>query len=361
MITIIIIIILSTVAISFTFGENGLISKGQHASKMYANDTAYTVESMLNVESYINNIVPPKVSDLIGGEKFQQTTKVEDDSGDIMWVPGGFSIAEDSATDIDRGVVITDGPNEFVWIPVSDSDLAEMYSTTTPESASDITLSKSSWEEEETTTKIYSKLRRVTSTEPGTNSGRREPDILADTDIGDASTIDARGIKLLKSELGYSGTEAQVLKSFAQNMVNEYLTVFKSIKEYDGFYIGRYELTGTAEKPTVQRHQPVLTAATSSANTWYGLKDASNRVVTGEGKHAQSYMIYGNQWDEVMDWLVDTEAKKSDEINVDSSTWGNFSTSSGAAAVEGAGKPQKSGYSDAWSANNIYDLARKLL
>ena len=31
--------------------------------------------------------------------------------------------------------------------------------------------------------------------------------------------------------------------------------------------------------------------------------------------------------------------------------------SSGNAAVSGAGSPQKSGYSDYWSANNVYDLA----
>ena len=383
-ITIIILIILATVTINFTFGEGGIIEQAELAKEMSESSTNTEALLMSNLTAYLEEefqepgedepvtppgpTIPETVEEAKPAQdeevyKFAETTQIEDASGDTMWIPGGFGIAVDSATDIDDGVVITDGTNEFVWIPVSDADLAEMYNTTTPESAGDTTLSKSSLGEATTTTKIYSKLRvrsgdssSYTAGAPGSTNAR-EPDILADTNIGDASTIDARGIKLLKSELGYSGTEAQVLKSFAQNMVNEYLTVFKSIKEYDGFYIGRYELTGTAEKPTVQRHQPVLTAATSSANTWYGLKDASNRVVTGESKHAQSYMIYGNQWDEVMDWLVDTEAKKSDEINVNSSSWGNYSGSSGAAAVEGAGRPQESGFSDAWSANNIYDLA----
>ena len=71
-------------------------------------------------------------------------------------------------------------------------------------------------------------------------------------------------------------------------------------------------------------------------------------------------MIYGNQWDEVMNWLVETEAKTSDEVYNNSSTWGNCSDSSEEAAVSGYGRPQNSGYSDAWSANNIYDLARTL-
>ena len=68
-------------------------------------------------------------------------------------------------------------------------------------------------------------------------------------------------------------------------------------------------------------------------------------------------MIYGNQWDEVMDWLVDTEARTEYEVNEDSSSWGNYSNYSGEIAVEGYGEPQESGHSDAWSANNIYDLA----
>ena len=372
MITIIIIIILATVAISFAFGDNGLINRAQEAGGRYANDTKYTEGSITNVESYINEILigvggggnPPSQEQTAttveeakaNGLKYSETTQITDASEDTMWVPGGFGIASDSATDIDDGVVITDGTNEFVWIPVSDTDLAEMYSTTTPETATDTTLTQSSLGEAVTTTKIYSNLRidersqqfdDYTAGAPGSSALFREPDIL----VEDASTT---GINLLKSELGYEGDNATVLKNFAQDMVDEYLDVFESIKEYDGFYIGRYELTGTKENPTVQRHQPVLTAAATSANTWYGLKAACSRVVTGEDKYAQSHMIYGNQWDEVMDWLVDTQGKTDYEVYEDSGTWGNYNVTS----LE---ELQNAGHSDTWSANNIYDLARKLL
>ena len=178
-----------------------------------------------------------------------------------------------------------------MWIPVSDIDLAEMYSTTTPETVADTTLAQSTLGEATTTTKIYSKLRVVTGDTPGSTS-YREPDIITSTTDGDASTIANRGINLLTSELGYSGSNAQILKNFAQDMVDEYLAVFNSIKQYDGFYIGRYEITGTASNPTVQRYQPVLTA-------------------------------YG--------------------ANTNSSTWGNYSNSSGTAAVSGYGVPYSTG------------------
>ena len=67
-------------------------------------------------------------------------------------------------------------------------------------------------------------------------------------------------------------------------------------------------------------------------------------------------MIYGNQWDEVMSWLISTGAKKEAEVNEDSSTWGNYSDSKGEASI-GSGTIQISGYNEAWQANNIYDLA----
>ena len=382
-ITIIIIIILATVTINMAFGDNGLIRQAELARDLTANSTEYETQATANLVAYMNEMLegsgeieePPRVHGTVEDAKpdsadddiyiYEETTQISDASNDTMWIPGGFGIASDSATDIDDGVVITDGTNEFVWIPVSDADLAEMYNTTTPETASDTTLAQSSLGEAVTTTKIYSKLR-VRSGDSHTagapnSTNVREPDILTATTYGDASTTAKRGINLLQSELGYEGDSATVLKNFAQDMVDEYLTVFNSIKDYDGFYIGRYELTGTADSPTVQRHQPVLTAATTGANSWYGLKEACNKVVTGEDKDAQSYMIYGNQWDEVMDWLVDTQARTDGEVNTNSNTWGNYSNSSGAAAVEGAGSPQNSGHSDAWSANNIYDLARKLL
>ena len=369
-ITIIIIIILATVTINLSFGDNGLIKQAELAKDLTVNSTEHETQAMSNLVAYMKEEFKepeelPKVADLIGQEALSETTQIEDASGDNMWIPGGFGIASDSATDIDDGVVITDGTNEFVWIPVSDTDLAEMYSTTTPEAALDTNLAQSTLGEAVTTTKIYSKLRvrsgdSYTAGAPN-STNVREPDILISTTEGDASTTANYGINLIKSELGYTGTSEQILKDFAQDMVDEYLDVFESIKEYDGFYIGRYELTGTAKNPTVQRHQPVLTADTTSADSWYGLKEACNRVVTGEDKDAQSYMIYGNQWDEVMDWLVDTGARTYDEVYSDSKTWGNYSNSFGAAAVSGYGELQNAGHSDAWSANNIYDLARKLL
>ena len=100
----------------------------------------------------------------------------------------------------------------------------------------------------------------------------------------------------------------------------------------------------------MQKEQAVLTN-----QNWYNLKKACTNVVTEDEYGAQSTMIYGNQWDEVMDWLVDT-GMSSDLVNKDSSSWGNYSNSTGAAATD-SGSKQPTGTNEAWQANNIYDLA----
>ena len=282
-------------------------------------------------------------------------------------VPKGFTASEATGeNEVNKGFVIYQGTdlvndgnvdnaqenrNQFVWIPVDEESLNDMYEV------KEATLSRSSHGEAATTTSVYSKLRvgsgdSYTADIPGT-SNVREPDILNNTSSGDASTTSGRGINLITSVFGITGDNASVMKQWAEMLVNEYEAVYESIKKYDGFYIGRYELTGTTTTPTVQRDKAVLTAET--ANTWYGLKKACNSIVSTN--EVQSIMIYGNMWDETMQWLIDTGAKEEAEINDDSSTWGNYSDSSGNADIEGAGSPQNSGYSDYWCANNVYDLA----
>ena len=67
-------------------------------------------------------------------------------------------------------------------------------------------------------------------------------------------------------------------------------------------------------------------------------------------------MVYGNQWDEVMAWLIATGDKKDYQVNKNSADWGNYNNSTGTAATN-SGSPQTAGKNEAWQANNIYDLA----
>ena len=241
-------------------------------------------------------------------------------------VGGGFVIYQGETEVNDSNVEDSmTSRNQFVWIPVED------YTTMYTEVEEPITLSGVT-----TTTNVYSKLRvrsgdSYSPTIPGVTSGIREPDVLTsyDTDYQYYRTI-----------LGYEST-----KDMADAMVAEYKATYESIKYYGGFYIGRYELTGSVENPTVQK------GAVLANQNWYNLKKACTNIVSTE--FAQTTMIYGNQWDEAIAWLK----TKGYNTDTDSTSWGNYNNSTGNANITGKGSPQITGYSKAWSAQNIYDLA----
>ena len=348
-ITIIIIIILATLTINYAFGENGLIKRAESAGKFYANDTKYTDGSITNVESYINDILEGT-----GGNEEQIPTppggSVTEDGVPIperFYYVGGTKeegvVISDNAADEGKGTshdvaVNTLQGNQFVWVPVENPD--EYFEVKTVKLYG-----------VETTTDVYSKLtirdidkEDLASGEPGNSSSRlvREPEVLYryDTDA-----------KYYQDILEYEST-----KEMADSFVEEYERMYISIKKYKGFYIGRYELTGTLDTPTV-KSGAVIPVLNFLEGNWYGLRKACTEIIKNNS-NVESTMIYGVQWDATMNWLKNTKfLGEPEKVDEDSSSWGNYSNSSEEAAIEGAGKKQNTGYSEAWSANNIYDLA----
>ena len=335
-ITIVILIILATVTLNAVLGEGGLIQRAQQAKELTEQAALEEQQGLNSLMSEFTNIMaedqnPPEEKSEVeeakeSSTKFDETTKLTDDSENEVWIPGGFEIDEESATDTDEGIVITDGINEFVWIPVA--DYTTMYQEAPGTKLTGV----------ETTTDVYSKLRirsgdRYTAGLPN-STNLREPDLLSSYDMDE---------KYYKDILGYnSPTE------MAEAFVEEYEATYNSIKKYKGFYIGRYELTGSLESSTVQKNQMVLTN-----QNWYNLKKACSNVVSSE--YAQTTMVYGNQWDEIMSWLIATGEKTEEQVNKNSEDWGNYYDITGAATD--SGNLQTSGKNEAWKSNNIYDLA----
>ena len=257
--------------------------------------------------------------------EFDKTTELEDDVGKTLVVPKNFKVSTDSNTVIDDGAVIEEvgTGNQFVWVPVPDpTTMFEEIQEEEPATLTGV----------ETTTNIYSKLRlreadkgEFSTGAPGT-SGIREPDVLSSYDT------DSR---YYKDILGFDST-----KAMADSMVAEYKKMSDSVKKYHGFYIGRYELTGTVENPTVKAGD-VLINSLSEAKDWYGLYKACQDVIK-DNTDVKSTMIYGCQWDETMSWL----SRNGYNTDTDSSAWGNYS-----------GSPINTGSNTKYKANEIFDLA----
>ena len=319
-------------AIGLSVGDNGIITNARNATDKWEQGAENEQDELKQIANFINsngsnngnggNENPPeedttKVADVVGGAKFEQTETIEDDNGKEVTIPKGFAVAEDSNIVVDEGIVITDGTNEFVWVPVDDPSTMFEEKTATLTGVT-------------TQTSIYSKLRvrsgdSYTSGAPGT-TGIREPDVLTSYDTNP---------QYYQNILGFEST-----KSMADSMVAEYKAMSVSVKKYHGFWIGRYELTGTVETPTVKAGD-VLTASSSEAGNWYGLYKACQNVIKNN-TDVKSTMIYGCQWDETMSWLN----KCGYNTDTDSSSWGNYS-----------GSPINTGSVSTYKANEIFDLA----
>ena len=247
------------------------------------------------------------------GKVFGDTTVLGDDNGKEVAIPKNFKVAQDSNTVVDEGIIITDGTNEFVWVPVDDPSTMFIEETVKLNGVT-------------TTTNIYSKLRvrsgeSYTAGKPGETNKVREPDVLSSCDT------DAQYYRQI---LGFNST-----KEMADSMVAEYKAMSESVKKYHGFYIGRYELTGTIDNPT-EKAGEVLTE-----ENWYVLYKACQNVIKNN-TDVKSTMIYGCQWDETMSWL----SKNGYNTDTDSSSWGNYS-----------GSPINTGSNQSNKSNEIYDLA----
>ncbi len=179
-------------------------------------------------------------------------------------LPAGFKIAEDSADTIDEGIVIEDSKqNQFVWIPVSQENFASEF------------------------------VRRE-----GYYEGK------LDSMISECGEADATG----KND---KVTETATTQQEAKNM-------YKSVEANGGFYIGRYEAGKDIKgKVVVQKNANVYNNVywssteamqeSETATTGGAVELSRNFAKENNYKTVQSTLIYGVQWDAVMNWMKDIE------------------------------------------------------
>ena len=179
-------------------------------------------------------------------------------------IPAGFKVAEDSGTTIDEGIVIEDSKqNQFVWVPVSQENFASEF------------------------------VRRE-----GYYEG------ILDSMISDCGEADATG----KND---KVTETATTQQEAKDM-------YKSVKSNGGFYIGRYEAgKDTTGNVVVQKNANVYNRIpwsstgemqeSETATTGGAVELSRNFAKENNYKTVQSTLIYGVQWDAVMNWMKNVE------------------------------------------------------
>ena len=296
-----------------------------------------------------------------------------DASGDQVPVPNGF--VGSSATgenEIDTGFVIYEGEeevtdsnvqsaqtsrNQYVWIPVEDiskfygtdangKSWGKIYNYTTG------TNSSSTFDEVTGTyARDWSETNGVMSISSSTSY--REPDVLSRYDT--------------PYYLKRYGVSEDSQLDFLLRQQTDFKKMINSVEKYGGFYIGRYE-TGdlNQEVAVVQKGNTNI-----ASQTWYAMYEKC-KTLSDNNNNIETGMIWGNQWDRTMMWLMEcnakdeTTGKSKEEVISNSTSWGNYrnttftyTNSSGVTSTKNSGSGLRipTGSTEYTKANNIYDLA----
>ena len=287
-VTIVVLLILAGVSINAIFSENGIIKRAQDAQNKMNNAQESDLNALNDLDKWINNQVngitgggttggdanpstTPKISTLVG-KVVDKNTKAEDAYGNKITIPKGFKVlakgtAKESASytysgdnipAVQDGIVIENGTdgNQFVWVPVG--TIKNKNNTTNT-----ITLGRYEFDSNTGALKSNTPVQ-VASVENCTN----------------AVTISDRYQELSTFRAGNSATDSKAKNATARNLAEFISTSLSN----GGYYIARFEASGTASKITSKYNQTVLgnitqPNAAKAAREMYGEIKENNKLV----------------------------------------------------------------------------------
>ena len=138
----------------------------------------------------------------------------------------------------------------------------------------------------------------------------------------------------------------------------------ESVNKYGGFYIARYEagdgISTSNRNPSTSDVNPVVSKKGAYVYDFISANNAKNLAneMYNENDAVVSQVIAGAGWDRTLNWIIETGGKSKEEI-INSNSWGNYSDSTGNAAINSGEENMNhtTGRSEYWKSNNIYDLA----
>ena len=270
--------------------------------------------------------VPRQLNEIKIGETITAKSEYyETETGYKITIPEGYTITEDSATEIKDGIVITDSVdengksigNEFVWIPVQNAIAETEADITTMVNNKQYPIAVKTGEKDSNGNTAYRGVLYDFSSSNGTvsitaksysaTSGDREPAYLERSDdYGDASQ---NGIKYLQNIVGFTQNGDELKTAWINQMQTEFDEMVENVASTGGFYISRYEISGSIDSSgnITTESKPGATAFTGATTykddylRWYGLYKAGKNY-----RHdgIQSTMIWGSQYDQMLIWMT---------------------------------------------------------
>ena len=141
---------------------------------------------------------------------------------------------------------------------------------------------------------------------------------------------------------------------------SEYTDMVDSVSRNKGFYISRYEAS-QKDSATAQSKR--------GQNPWVNVSQLDAKTASSNMKTSiNSHLIYGIEWDSVLQWALDSGATIGaetsgtkritiDDVQKDSRSWGNYLNSVGGSATNSGRGSKPGGTNEYWKVNNIYDIA----
>ena len=287
-VTIVVLLILAGVSINAIFSENGIIKRAQDAQNKMNNAQESDLNALNDLDKWINNQVngitgggttggdanpstTPKISTLVG-KVVDKNTKAEDAYGNKITIPKGFKVVAhgtvagsatytysgDNIPAVQDGIVIENGTdgNQFVWVPVG--TIKNKNNTTNT-----ITLGRYEFDSNTGALKSNTPVQ-VASVENCTQ------EVTINTNYKELSVFRA----------GNSATDSTAQNATARNLEEFISTTLAN----GGYYIARFEASGTASKITSKYNQTVLTRITQpnaakAAREMYGEIKENNKLV----------------------------------------------------------------------------------
>ena len=292
-VTIVVLLILAGVSVNALFGNSGIIEKAKEAqnamNKAKENDKKGINELTNWLDNQVNGTTggnetggnttggddnpstTPKISRLIG-TVLDKNTKAEDAYGNKITIPKGFKIlphgtiagsatytySGDNIPAVQDGIVIENGTdgNQFVWVPVG--TIKNKNNTTNT-----ITLGRYEFD---------SNTGALKSTTPA--------QVASVENCTQAVKIDSYYQELSTSRGGNSAEDSTAQNATARNLEEFISTTLAN----GGYYIARFEASGTASKITSKYNQTVLgnitqPNAAKAAREMYGEIKENNKLV----------------------------------------------------------------------------------
>ena len=309
-VTIIVLILLAGVSISLVIGNNGIMQKAVKGRTNYAGAAINEQLDLNKIEDYIedNTSNAVKIESVKGGNYFEAPTTVKDTNGNLIKVPQGFKIAQDSGLNVTEGIVIEDNDiktgvgnnrgNQYVWVPVGNG-IKKSDGTTV-----NITLGRYTFASDGTPTLKQDAVNYTQEVEITYNSYKYKE--LSTSRVG---AVDS------SNRLNDTNTTALNLKGFVY-----------SVKANGGYYIARYEASYGTDGKANSKVSDSYTTSSSTPNKegqlWNNITQidaatVSRNLYTG----VNSDLINSYAWDTAIVYIQnfsgDTDYSKRTSLNRD--------------------------------------------